>query len=159
MNKKSIRCERVFDVHRRKASKGSPPHSVFGFDSKLGKHFSVKVPQHPQIYSGMNLFVILEENDNWDTVIGWTNLDTGEVVSKYEPSSCFDNLVMSFLWLLTALTFILLALTKTKWFLLVLPVLVIQIHRFIVNELVYKRVHRILLQRSARLNQCLSRTK
>ncbi|MDR0775355.1 MAG: hypothetical protein LBE81_01775 [Azonexus sp.] len=72
----TITFDRVFDIQR--AIK--PKQTLFGFQSRNIRQCGVTVPGWPEIEAGMTVTCLLSEADNWQTVQGWKNHATGEVV-------------------------------------------------------------------------------
>jgi len=73
----TVRFTRVFDRvdNMGRGSEGT----VFSFDSDDGTQYGVRVPGHPPIEPGMRVLAYLDKPGRWDTLVGWRNLDTGEL--------------------------------------------------------------------------------
>lgn len=76
----TVTFDRVFDVQRVSATRDNPKQTLFGFQSRAMRQCGVTVPGWPQIEPGMTVACLLKEPENWQTLQGWKNLDTGEVV-------------------------------------------------------------------------------
>ena len=80
MHVETVTLDRVFDVQRRNASKYAPKRTDFSFESAGTRHFAVQVPGWPGLAQGDRLTAVLQEPGNWQTLAGWKNHTTGELV-------------------------------------------------------------------------------
>ena len=82
----NIRFDRVFDVTQ-DVSKRSTYSTLFSFEHNGKRFFSISIEGKPRIESGMNVLVALQGRDDWKSLIGWKDLDTGQIhlpkISKY----------------------------------------------------------------------------
>ncbi|HMS28026.1 MAG TPA: hypothetical protein PKC80_11735 [Burkholderiaceae bacterium] len=74
----TVHLDRVFDIvhtmHNRK------PVTNFGFESEGVKHYSVPGPGKLNIQAGVTLTVFLRKANNWQTLLGWYDHSSREVV-------------------------------------------------------------------------------
>lgn len=95
----TVRFDRVFDIvhgrHRRKEV------TFFGFESAGTKRYGVPAPGKLDIRSPALVTAILRKPNNWQTLAGWFNHTTGEVVVE---SSDYEN--FSVVWCCIALFFV-----------------------------------------------------
>jgi len=98
------RFDELHHVHRNQASRTTPKHTVFSFMSNYNYVAYVTVPGHPRLEPGMMVMASLREPGDWKTLVGWQDLDTGELV---KPDSTWhrNRLLFLALWLLLALIF------------------------------------------------------
>jgi hypothetical protein len=80
MHTETITIERVFDVQRRRASRYAPRRTDFSFEANGVKRYAVQVPGWPSLDAGSRLTVVLGSAGNWQSLAGWMNHSTGEVV-------------------------------------------------------------------------------
>lgn len=72
--------DRVFDVQRETGPDANEPYTAFSFEAGGQRHFAIHVPGHPAIEAGHCLSFVLGRPGNWQTVQGWRNHSTGELV-------------------------------------------------------------------------------
>lgn len=75
-----MQFDEVAQVHRNPATRTSPKQTTFNFVSNGTYLAKVNAPGHPRIEPGMRVLAILRDAGNWRTLIGWRDLDTGELV-------------------------------------------------------------------------------
>jgi hypothetical protein len=93
MQIETIVLARVFDVQRKEASRYSPRRTDFSFEAANGmKRYAVQAPGWPAIEPGHRLTVVLERAGNWQTLAGWKNASTGEIVLPETGRSCIGVL-------------------------------------------------------------------
>lgn len=73
--------------------------TLFSFKTADKRILGVTVPGHPRIEPGMTITAVLQKPDNWQTLWGWVDHDTGEVVM---PTSMSITAVLSILIFLLA---------------------------------------------------------
>ncbi|MGG7607375.1 hypothetical protein [Massilia sp. BKSP1R2A-1] len=78
MQRITITIDRVFDITTG-LSRGRQPCTFFSFQSGETNQFGVALPGKPEVESGMTVSVLLEESDNWQTLLGWLDHRTGEI--------------------------------------------------------------------------------
>jgi len=83
----TVDIDRVFGVTR--TSQNRRRVTLFGFDSEHRKEYSVTAPGTPRIESGMTITAYLAETGNWQTLVGWRDQDSGEIVCESEANSIF----------------------------------------------------------------------
>ncbi|KQZ42288.1 hypothetical protein [Duganella sp. Root1480D1] len=71
--------DRVFTMARNN-HKGDR-YTEFGFEAAGRKYYAVEVPGWPQIEAGMTVTALLERQDDWGSVCGWVNRQTGEITA------------------------------------------------------------------------------
>jgi hypothetical protein len=71
---------RLFDVHRVPSSRFGSQHTLFGFESAGLKKPYVRVSGWPRLEVGDTLVVLLSQEGNWQSLLGWKNKTTGEEV-------------------------------------------------------------------------------
>jgi len=76
----TITFDRVFDVVRFRGYE-TPPHTLFGFQASTGKFHAVRVPGSPQILAGDTVTALLSKQNDWQTLRGWINHQTGEIAA------------------------------------------------------------------------------
>lgn len=74
----NIRFDRVFDITQ-DVSKRSTYSTLFSFEHNGKRFFSVSIDGKPRIESGMNVLAALQGRDDWKSLIGWKDLDTGQI--------------------------------------------------------------------------------
>ena len=79
--------DRVFGVVQTFQNRRSV--TLFGFESAGRKEYSVAVSGRPRVESGVTITVYLEEAGNWQTLIGWRDHESGEIVCEPKRSRCF----------------------------------------------------------------------
>ena len=57
---------------------------MFGFESASRKEYSVSVSGKPRVESGMTITAYLGQADNWQTLIGWRDHESGEIICEPE---------------------------------------------------------------------------
>ena len=76
----------------------SPRQTVFSFMS-AGKYFPyVAAPGWPEIHSGLTVTALLEAPDDWKSLLGWINQETGEVAGP-SPNEYFKQAGVTAVWL------------------------------------------------------------
>lgn len=79
MHLTTVRIDRVFSVERRSGRQGK--YTEFGFASATSRHYSVNVPGWPAIEAGMEISALLARHGDWESLQGWVNHTSGEVVA------------------------------------------------------------------------------
>lgn len=80
MHAERIKFDRVFDIQRRTRARSSRPFTEFSFEHGGRKRYAVLVPGWPRLVPGDVLTVVLKKKGNWQTVSGWKNHTTGQLV-------------------------------------------------------------------------------
>jgi hypothetical protein len=97
----------VFDellhVHRNRASKAAPEHTVFSFMSMFEYTPYVTVPGLPRLEPGMTVQALLREPNNWKSLVGWRDMKTGELAAP-KPRWHLNRLLFLCVWLVLSLT-------------------------------------------------------
>lgn len=75
----SVVFDEVLHVHRNRASKSAPEHTVFSFMSNFKYTPYITVPGSPRLEPGMKVRALLREPEDWKTLVGWLDLTTGEL--------------------------------------------------------------------------------
>ncbi|MCQ9373044.1 hypothetical protein NMQ14_02130 [Methyloversatilis sp. XJ19-13] len=87
MHEVITRFDRVFDVVRIEAGDGTHRHTLFGFQNSKMRQCGVKVPGWPAIAPDTSYAIVLNSQDNWQSIEGWINLETGEVARNHASAS------------------------------------------------------------------------
>lgn len=74
----TVHMARVFGVTH--TSQNRKRVILFGFENANRKEYSVAAPGSPRIESGMTITAYLSKADNWQTLVGWRDHETGEIV-------------------------------------------------------------------------------
>jgi hypothetical protein len=85
MEQVTVTFDRVFDVVRN-VQRNRVLCTEFGFQFGGLRKCGVAVPGSPEIEEGITVTAILRKPENWQTLMGWVNHKTGEVVCK-SPAS------------------------------------------------------------------------
>lgn len=72
---------RIFDVQKKSASRYTQQLIEFSFDSNITQQFGVSVPGWPEFEVGDTVTCALKEANNWQTLQGWINHRTNEIVT------------------------------------------------------------------------------
>ncbi len=83
----TVRLDRVFGVVQ--TSQNRKVVTLFGFESANRREYSVAAPGKPRIESGMTITAYLKEVGNWQTLIGWRDHKSGEIVCEPEGGPIF----------------------------------------------------------------------
>ncbi len=108
MHTQTLTVVRIIEIARC-SDKGMafPKRTELSFEHDGGRAFGVVIPGWPQIEEGARFVCALEQPDNWQTLIGWKNLTTGEIAAPDTGRP---------LWVITtALASALLMLFMTAW--------------------------------------------
>ena len=97
MHAVTVTFERIFDLQRYEASKYCPKHTTFGFVAGGKPHYVVSVPAWPTIEVGITVTVLLREAGNWQSLTGWVNHQSGEVITPNYQRSMVDALLSAVL--------------------------------------------------------------
>jgi hypothetical protein len=76
-----VQFDEVLHVHRNEANQNMPRHTVFSFMSQFKYTPYVSVPGFPRLEPGMRVVALLREQDNWKTLVGWRDLETGALAT------------------------------------------------------------------------------
>jgi hypothetical protein len=76
-----VQFDEVLHVHRNEANRTTPRHTVFSFMSQFNYTPYVSVPGFPRLEPGMRVVALLREQDNWKTLVGWRDLETGALAA------------------------------------------------------------------------------
>lgn len=96
----TLTLDRVFDVQRETGTDGNQPCTTFSFEASGQRHFAINAPGHPVLEAGHCLSFVLGRPGHWQTVQGWRNHSTGEVVlprAAYAFLGLLGGLLMSVL--------------------------------------------------------------
>lgn len=80
MHTVTIVLDRIFDVQRIPSTRFITKHTLFSFESVTAKKYSVRAPGWPRLECSDELIVILRDPKNWQTLEGWLNVTTGQIV-------------------------------------------------------------------------------
>ena len=73
-----IQFDRVFDVVQ-DPMKSYSYSTLFSFESGGKRYFSVSIAGKPRIENGMQIVAALLKNDDWQSLLGWKDLHTGQI--------------------------------------------------------------------------------
>jgi hypothetical protein len=74
----TLRLDRVFDVVYVRPKNGN--HTLFSFESDGHRHFGVMLPGRLTLRDGMVVTALLARENDWQSLQGWRDHETGEVV-------------------------------------------------------------------------------
>lgn len=87
----TVTIDRVFSVAYRWGNPG--PRTEFGFASGNKRYYGLELPGRPAIEAGMQVTAILEKEGDWNSLQGWFNHTTGELVLPSRAGHVFQLLV------------------------------------------------------------------
>jgi hypothetical protein len=76
----TLRFDRVFDVV--KGEKDHKAVTFFGFESAQRKYYGVPGPGDIELPEGREVTAFLQNDNDWQSLVGWVVRDTGEIVSE-----------------------------------------------------------------------------
>ena len=76
-----VTFDELLHIHRNPASRSTPKHTVFSFMSSFKYTPYVTVPGFPRLEPGMRVAAAFRDPGNWKTLVGWRDLDTGDLVA------------------------------------------------------------------------------
>jgi hypothetical protein len=88
MQRITVTIDRAFDISTGQM-RDRQPCTLFSFQSGSTRQFGVAVPGKPAIRDGMVVSALLREADNWQTLLGWVDHGTGEIVCQSRAQSVF----------------------------------------------------------------------
>ena len=74
----TLRLDRVFDVVYDQSRDRN--HTLFSFESDGRRHFGVMLPGRLTLRDGMVVTALLERENDWQTLQGWRDHETGDIV-------------------------------------------------------------------------------
>ena len=83
----TVRFDRVFGVVQ--TSQNRRPVTLFGFESAGCKEYCVAAPGRPRIQSGMTITAYLAKAGDWETLVGWREHESGEIVCQPQSEPIF----------------------------------------------------------------------
>jgi len=90
--------DEILHVHRNRASRTAPEHTIFSFMSNFKYTPYVTVPGSPRLEPGMRVKALLRTPGDWKSLIGWIDLKTGEITAP-NPNWHLRGLLLLGLWL------------------------------------------------------------
>ncbi len=90
--------DEILHVHRNRASRTAPEHTVFSFMSDFKYTPYVTVPGSPRLEPGMHVRALLRTPGDWKSLVGWIDLKTGELAAP-NPNWHFRGLFLVGIWL------------------------------------------------------------
>lgn len=93
--------DEILHVHRNRASRTLPEHTVFSFMSNFKYTPYVTVPGSPRLQAGMRVRALLRVPGDWKSLVGWLDLQTGEVTAP-NPKWHLHRLLFLAAWLIGA---------------------------------------------------------
>ena len=79
MNLLTAKFNEIEHVHRIRANATLPRRTMFSFVENFKYTPYVTVPGFPRLENGMRVVAVLREEGNWKSLVGWRDLETGEV--------------------------------------------------------------------------------
>lgn len=73
-----VRFDRIFDVVL-DPMKSHSLSTLFSFESGGRRYFSVSITGKPRLENGMEVVAALSKKDDWQSLLGWKDLLTGEI--------------------------------------------------------------------------------
>ena len=73
------RFDEIDHIHRIEANRALPRRTMFSFMENCQYTPYVTAPGFPRLESGMQVAAVLREEGNWKSLVGWRNLQTGEL--------------------------------------------------------------------------------
>lgn len=74
----AIKFDRVFDIVQDPSGRGAYP-TLFSFESAGKRYFSVSISGAPRLESGMEVIAALAHRDDWKSLEGWKDVQTGTI--------------------------------------------------------------------------------
>jgi len=99
-----VEFQQIHHVHRNRATRSSPKHTVFSFVADYSYTPYVTVPGFPRLEPGMKVQALLERQGDWKSLVGWRDLDTGAVAAP-NPDWHLYRILFLALWLAVAAFF------------------------------------------------------
>ncbi|MFA9441773.1 hypothetical protein ACDA63_19255 [Uliginosibacterium sp. sgz301328] len=106
MQQITVTFTRLFDVVR-----FDPPflsrdrvRTAFGFEDRTGKHYGICVPGLPRLEPGMKVIALLERENDWSSLRGWLDLETGALVG-IDPAEFPLIIFMGLIGIVSLVTF------------------------------------------------------
>jgi len=93
--------DEILHVHRNRASRTLPEHTVFSFMSNFKYTPYVTVPGSPRLEAGMRVRALLRTPGDWKSLVGWLDLQTGELTAP-NPKWRLHRLFFLAAWLVAA---------------------------------------------------------
>ncbi len=81
MQRVTVTFDLVFDLRRVPGSRLTGRRSLFSFTADGETHRELTMPGWPRLQVGDTITALLRRKDDWRTLVGWVNHDTGEVVA------------------------------------------------------------------------------
>ncbi|WP_172205351.1 hypothetical protein [Niveibacterium sp. COAC-50] len=97
MNVVTVRFEEIHQVRRIRANRALPQRTVFGFSDGIGYTPQVTAPGFPRLEPGMTVHAVLREPGNWNTLVGWRDPGTNELMAP-NPSWHLKGIVFFAVW-------------------------------------------------------------
>jgi hypothetical protein len=101
-----VQFEDILHVHRNESNRTTPRHTVFSFMSDFKYTPYVSVPGFPRLEKGMRVVALLRNENDWKSLVGWRDLDTGAIAAP-DPSFHVRRLVFFSLWVVVFFYFML----------------------------------------------------
>lgn len=76
----TLTLDRVVDLQRHHGSRFGRQHTLFGIESGGERHAGLYVEGWPEIREGSTITALLRERDDWQTLAGWIEHDSGSIV-------------------------------------------------------------------------------
>lgn len=76
----TLTLDRVLDLQRHHGSRFGRQHTLFGIESGGVRHADLYIAGWPEIREGATVTALLHEPDDWRSLAGWIEHDTGRIV-------------------------------------------------------------------------------
>jgi len=87
-----VTFERVDQIQRIASSLTTAKHTLFSFAANGREFQDIAVPGWPNLESGMRVMAVLHEKGNWQSLVGWVNLGSGELAAP-SPQAALQRAV------------------------------------------------------------------
>ena len=98
MQSVTVTFDEILHVRRVRANRSTPAYTVFSFMSQYKYTPYVTVPGMPRLEPGMKVKALLREANDWKSLIGWLDLETGNLVAP-NPNRYFFGMIIITVWL------------------------------------------------------------
>lgn len=80
MQQVTVTFDLIFDLRRHNGSLFRPWCTTFSFTTEGVTRRDLSVPGWPALHVGQTVLALLRKDGDWQSLIGWIDLDTGEVI-------------------------------------------------------------------------------
>jgi hypothetical protein len=100
----NARFDEILHVHRIEANRTLPRRTVFSFMMEYRYTPYITIPGFPRLENGMSVVAALRDENDWKTLVGWRDVQTGKVAAP-DPSWHLKRLLFAFAWGVLAVVF------------------------------------------------------